>query len=100
MAERTLVEITDELRREGYTEDYNLRHDCLECSTDQSKLAHDEFKVDKFYRLEGETDPSDEVIVYAISPLKGGPKGILVNSFGIYADPAASELLARLHFHR
>ena len=95
MTEKTLIEITDDLRREGYTEDYNLQHDCLECSRDRSKLAHDEFQVDKFYRLEGETNPSDEVIVYAISPLHGGPKGILINSFGIYADPVANELLER-----
>jgi hypothetical protein len=54
--------------------------------------------VDKFFRLEGESDPSDAVIIYAISALTNEAKGILVNSFGIYADPTASEMMDKLAF--
>lgn len=98
--EKTLIEITDELRSEGYTEDFNLKQNCLECRSGDFKFFHDEFQVDKFFRLEGATDPSDEVIVYAISATSQGMKGILVNSYGIYADPIASEMLDKLSFKK
>jgi hypothetical protein len=98
--EKTLIEITDELRREGYTEDFNLSQNCLECRQGDFRFFHDQFQVDKFYRLEGETDPSDEVIVYAISAHSHGMKGILVNSYGIYADPIASEMPEKLMIRR
>lgn len=96
--EKTLIEITDELREEGYTEDFNLQETCLECRARGFKLFHHDFQVDKFFRLEGATDPSDSVIIYAISALTSEEKGILVNSYGIYADPIASEMLDKLAF--
>lgn len=98
--EKTLIEITDELRKEGYTEDFNLKENCLECRAGSFELFHNDFQVDKFFRLEGESDPSDEVIIYAISALNNGAKGILVNSYGIYADPIASEILDKLAFKK
>lgn len=94
--EKTLIEIVDELRKEGYTEDFNLRENCLECQSGSFSLFHHDFQVDKYFRLEGETDPSDEVIIYAISALANEAKGILVNSYGIYADPIAREMLDKL----
>ena len=96
--EKTLIEITDELRKEGYTEDFNLKESCLECRVGGFELFHHEFQVDKFFRLEGESDPSDSVIIYAISALTNGTKGILVNSYGIYADAMASEMMDKLAF--
>ncbi|MBK6995157.1 MAG: phosphoribosylpyrophosphate synthetase [Lewinellaceae bacterium] len=96
--EKTLIEITDELRKEGYTEDFNLKENCLECRAGDFELFHHEFHVDKFFRLEGESDPSDSVIIYAISALTNGSKGVLVNSYGIYADAMASEMMEKLAF--
>lgn len=96
--EKTLIEITDELRKEGYTEDFNLLENCLECRERGFKLFHQDFQVDKYFRIEGETDPSDSVIIYAISALTNGEKGILVNSYGIYADPTTNEMLEKLAF--
>ncbi len=98
--EKTLIEIIDELRKEGYTEDLNLKKNRLECRSGKFELFHHDFQVDKFFRLEGESDPSDEVIIYAISALDKGVKGILVNSYGIYADPIASEMLDKLAFKK
>lgn len=94
--EPTLVDILDRLKREGYTEDLNLRTTCLECGANAVKLYHDEFKIDSVIRLEGASDPADEVIVYAISSEKHGIKGVLVNAYGMYSEPLADELAAAL----
>ena len=90
----TLTAAIDALRKEGYTEDFNLKENCLECGT--LAVFHDEFHVDKYFRFEGETDPADEAVLYAISSEKHGIKGLLVNAYGMYSDPIADEIMAKL----
>ena len=92
----TLSEAMNDLRKEGYTEDFNLRNDHIDCSDGRYKMKHDEFKIDSFYRFEGETDPSDESILYAISSEKYHLKGVLVNGYGISSDAATDELIRKL----
>ena len=96
----TLTETLNELRKEGYIEDFNLQQNCLECRNGQFKLFADEFAVDKYYRFEGESNPSDAAILYAISSDKNATKGLLVNGYGIYSDPIADELLEKLEIRR
>jgi hypothetical protein len=59
----TLSETMNELRKEGYTEDFNLQQNCLECRNGEFKVFADEFKVDKFFRFEGASNPSDSSIL-------------------------------------
>ena len=56
-------------------------------------------KIDEHYRFEGDTDPADETIVYAISSGKYKLKGVLVNAFGVYSDSASNELIEKLKVH-
>ena len=92
----TMIEALTALKRQGYTEDFNLEKNCLECRAGQFKIFHDEFLIDKFFRFEGATDPSDESIIYAISSEKYGLKGTMVNAYGIYSDDIADEMLSKL----
>ncbi|MBC6369076.1 phosphoribosylpyrophosphate synthetase [Algoriphagus sp. AK58] len=92
--EPTLVETLEKLRKEGYTEDFNIRFDSLICG-DVCLLPH-QFEVDKTFRFEGNTNPSDEAILYAISSLDGELKGVLVNSYGVYADEITEEMVDKL----
>lgn len=96
----TLSQTMEQLRKEGYTEDFNLQKDCLECRSRNFKIFHDEFIIDKFYRFEGESNPSDEAILYAISSTKHGLKGVLVNGAGIYTDDITNEMLESLKINR
>jgi hypothetical protein len=86
----------NDLRKEGYTEDFNLQQNCLECRNGEFKVFADDFKVDKFYRFEGESNPSDSSILYAISSDKHGIKGVLVNAYGIYSEPVTDQLMEKL----
>ncbi len=96
----TLSETMSELRRQGYTEDFNLKQNCLECRNGAFKVFADEFKVDKFYRFEGESNPSDAAILYAISSDRYGLKGVLVNAYGIYSEPVTDEMLQKLEIRK
>jgi len=96
----TLSETMNELRKEGYVEDFNLLQNCLECRNGQFKVFADEFKVDKYYRFEGASNPSDAAILYAISSDTRGLKGVLVNAYGIYSETVTDEMLEKLEMRK
>jgi hypothetical protein len=92
----TVTEAIAALRKKGYTEDFNLKENCIECREGKFKLFHDQFQIDHVYRFEGMTDPDDETVLYAISSPQHNVKGTLVNAYGIYSDPVADEMVRKL----
>ncbi|MEJ7626895.1 MAG: phosphoribosylpyrophosphate synthetase [Ferruginibacter sp.] len=92
----TLSEITNLLKERGYTIDFNLKGNYLECSGNLLKIFPGEFIIDKHYRFEGPSDPGDEAIVYAISSPKYNLKGVLVNGYGISSDGITDEMIKAL----
>ena len=92
----TVVEAIEGLRKEGYTEDFNLGEDYIGSSSGQHKLSHEDFKIDKFFRFEGESEPDEEAIVYALSSDKYHLKGVLINAYGMYGDNMAAEMIEKL----
>jgi hypothetical protein len=93
----TLSEATTGLKNRGFIIDFNLSENCLVCHT--GKLDVEDFEIVEFYRFEGNTDPSDEAIVYAIES-KNGLKGVLVSGYGISAEGMSAEMAKKLSMHR
>lgn len=95
----TVSEAINDLQKLGYTFDFSIVADkeCLVCHKTGTELSSDEFEIDQFFRFEGDTDPGDEMIVYAISSNKSDIKGIVVNAFGIYADSKTSSIVKKLN---
>ena len=91
-----LIEAINGLRKEGYTEDFNLEQQCLSCRDGQYKIFHDEFVIDKYFRFDVSSDAADQSIIYAISSHKHYLKGILINAYGIYTEPVTNEMLKKL----
>ena len=94
-----LLEAIDGLRKRGYTEDFNLKWNSLDCSNGQCDILHYEFEIDEYHRFEENTDPSEQSVIYAISSEKYRIKGILINAYGIYAESLTNELLEKLTIH-
>ncbi len=92
----TLLDGIEGLRKQGYVEDFNLTEQCLECRNGGFRLFHDEFDIDKYFRFEGHSNPSDSSILYAVSSKKTDLKGILVNGYGMYSDDITDELMEKL----
>ena len=91
-----LIEAINGLRKEGYTEDFNLEQQCISCRDGQFKIFHDEFMIDKYFRFDVSSDAADQSIIYAISSQKHDLKGILINAYGIYSEPMTNEMLKKL----
>jgi len=94
----TVTEAMNELKKRGYTQNFNLEKDCLLCDEKEIYLHPQDFEVDEVYRFEGNSDPGDENVVYAISSAKHQLKGILVSAYGMYSDISSTELLSKLHY--
>lgn len=92
----TLSQAIKALQDQGYTEDFNLLHDSIDCRGRSIRLRPEDFDIDKVFRFFGASDPDDESILYAISSNKYSLKGILVNGYGISSDPLSEEMLRKL----
>ena len=88
----TVTEALAYLRGEGYTAEFSLADGHLTCGG--TKLCTVvEADVDRLFRFEGDSDPGDEMVVFALVDLATGTKGTLASGYGSAADP---ELLDHL----
>jgi hypothetical protein len=92
----TVSDAVSGLKKRGYTMDFNLDENCIVCHED--KFNPEDFEITEVYRFEGNTDPADEAVVYAIASNKGH-KGVLVNGYGPSSESMSAEMAKKLHFH-
>jgi hypothetical protein len=85
------------LKKRGYGMDFNLAENCLVCHED--KFDVNDFEIVEVYRFEGDSDPADEAVVYAIESNKG-QKGVLVNGYGPTSDAMSSDMAKKLQIHK
>jgi hypothetical protein len=83
----------DKLNREGYMIDFNLPANSL--VGPGSTYNVDNFEIRDIYRYEGDSDPADEVIIYAIESGKG-EKGIFIAAYGVSPDELTGQVIERL----
>ena len=92
----SLSEVINALAQQGYTVDFNLKSDQIDGGKNPVQEFPDQFLIDKYYRFEGESDPEDEAIVYAISSVDGQIKGLLVNGYGTSSEYCGDEIIKKL----
>ncbi len=95
----TLSETINGLKADGYAVDFNIISEQGTSHKTNMKLSPRDFEIDKTYRFEGESNPEDQSILYAISSVKFGIKGILVNGYGISSDEETNTLVEKLKTH-
>jgi len=81
----TLSEVMNILKHNGYTDDFEIENDLLVGKKSAKKYHADELTIKKTYRFEGDSDPGDMSILYAIET-NDGHKGTYVDAFGTYGD--------------
>ena len=91
----TLTEGIISLRKKGYTADFNLHHEWIECTHLDLRLKPEEFHVDEVHRFEGMNNPDDSEVLFAISSSRGA-KGVLIDAYGAYAVSVSPEMIKKL----
>lgn len=100
MTADTVTDVLKELKQKGYTVDFNIAFDKLICSDNKICLNPDEFEIVEVFRFEGETNPSDEDVVYAIESKDGKVKGTMTSAYGTYAEATSAEMMQKLSMHK
>jgi hypothetical protein len=93
----TVTEAVQGLKRRGFILDFNLSENFI--VSQEHQLSSQDFEIVEVYRFEGDSDPADEAVVYAIRG-KNGVKGILVNGYGISSEEMSEEMMKKLQIHR
>ncbi|MBC7868023.1 MAG: phosphoribosylpyrophosphate synthetase [Gloeobacteraceae cyanobacterium ES-bin-316] len=96
----TVVSAINGLKERGYNLDFNIAFDKIICVQNEQCLNPAEFEITEVYRFEGDTNPSDEDVVYAVASKDGHVKGVITSAFGTYADSISTEMIAKLTMHK
>ena len=91
----SLVTILKTLDQDGYTSQFKAIESGLQSLKTLKVFQASDVKVDHFYRFEGESDPEDSAIAYAIQT-SDGEKGTLIDSFGPYADSLVTQFMQKV----
>ena len=96
----TVTASLKDLKQRGYTVDFNIAFDKIICSKNEILLNPAEFGITEFYRFEGDTDPGDENVVYAIESKDGKVKGTITSAYGTYAVSISTDMIQKLSIHK
>jgi hypothetical protein len=92
----TVTAALKDLKFRGYTVDFNIAFDKIVCSKNETILNPHEFEIVEVYRFEGDTNPDDEDVVYAVASKDGKTKGTITSAFGMYAETISTEMIQKL----
>jgi hypothetical protein len=87
----TLSQIIEILRNKGYNEDFGMTNNGFTAKNAGRALSPDKVKIRKIYRFEGESNPGDMSVLYAMETDEG-TKGILIDAYGTYGGNESEAL--------
>jgi len=92
---KTLAECLNSLQSQGFETQFKAHKHGLQSLKTEKIFQPQDVKIAHYYRFEGESDPSDNSIAYAIET-HNGEKGTLVDAFGPYADSAVTKFIKQV----
>lgn len=93
----TLHEAVERLQRAGYVDALRAgQKGFLYSGRDGTKRAPEDLVIEETVRFEGESDPGDSAVLFALRSRDGGMRGTFVASFGIQTDADTATAIQRL----
>lgn len=96
----TVVDAINGLKERGYELDFNIAFDAIICVQNKVCLNPSQFEITEVHRFEGDTNPSDEDVVYGVASKDGQLKGVITSAYGTYADNISTEMIQKLTMHK
>ncbi|MES2373116.1 MAG: phosphoribosylpyrophosphate synthetase [Bacteroidota bacterium] len=91
-----LVDALKDLKGRGFTTDFNIAFDTIECKHTGTCLSPSQFEIVEHYRFESDTNPSDSSVIYAVQSHDGTMKGTLISAYGVYSDAVSEQMIQKL----
>ncbi|TCN58875.1 hypothetical protein EV142_103322 [Flavobacterium circumlabens] len=92
----SLVVVLAELEKQGFTSQFEVHGNSMLSLKSANHYNADQLEVTHFYRFEGESNPEDSAIMYAIETYDK-EKGTLVDGYGTAADTATSDFMRNVN---
>jgi len=92
---KTMVSCINSLSRLGFTEDYKVTDRGLKSIQSKRVYWPEDVNVLNYYRFEGNSDPADNAILYAIET-RDKTRGTLVDAYGPYADSRVTSFMQQV----
>ncbi len=77
--------VLERLREKGYGQEFIIAGDNAHLAESGHTYKPSQLTIIKVYRFEGESDPADMSVIYAIRT-SDGEKGYILNAYGTYSD--------------
>lgn len=87
----TVSEVIEILRKKGYKDDFEMTKQGFTDKNSGENLLPDQIKIRKVYRFEGDSNPDDMSVLFAMETYSG-LKGILIDAYGTYASNESEDL--------
>jgi hypothetical protein len=91
-----LAHAVERLTEAGYRDDFRAERDGLRAVRSGRTYEPESLVVDEVARFEGDSDPDDEVVVFALRSESSDVRGTYVVTYGTYVAPADAVMLRRL----
>lgn len=88
----TVTAQLEELQRRGFGANFGVVGNAVQVLNGGKTFNAEKLAIREYHRFEGVSDPGDMSIVYAIES-RDGTRGVLVDAFGVYANPAVGAVL-------
>jgi hypothetical protein len=79
----------------GFTGNFELAGDVLRAVDSGKTFTAQQLTIVEHHRFEGASDPDDQSVVYGIEA-SDGTRGVVVDAYGVYADPRLGEFLMKV----
>ncbi|GAA0873188.1 hypothetical protein GCM10009117_23350 [Gangjinia marincola] len=93
--EKTLSGKMNELKKQGYTLEFDIKDNAIHTVDKSHTFAADEFTIDHVYRFEGLANPADNSILYAVTTTTD-KKGLIIGPYGTYGEEVGDKIIQKL----
>ena len=91
-----LAHAVERLTKAGYRDDFRAERGGLRAVKAGRVYDPESLVVDEVVRFEGESDPDDQVVVFALRSESSGTRGTYVVTYGTNVGPIDGEMMRRL----
>ena len=93
----SLVTVEKKLNSQGYTKDFTVQNGRLATMDEASAATYspEETTIVDYFRFEGESNPDDTSILYAIEAADG-TKGTIASAYGVYANEDVDQFILQV----
>ncbi len=91
----TLVEAIETLKKQGYIHNFRISDKGFLVEGKEKGYIADEVELHEFHRFEGNTNPADMSIVFAVQT-SSGEKGTVVDSYGVRGSEITSKFMNKV----